>query len=168
MENLKNTTFEIGETEDNLVEKAYPHEEILVKKAYPHVLDPEIQDTGDWIDLRNAEVVILARGSFSLIDLGVCIKLPKNYELHLLPRSSTFKNYGLILTNSVGQIDNTYRGDSDEWKAMFYALKDGSISYNERIAQFDITPVYLKDHELITVEKLGNKNRGGYGTTGVK
>ena len=125
-------------------------------------------ENGDWIDLRASEDVKLKKGEFRLIPLGIGMILPDGYEAHIVPRSSTFKNYGLILTNSVGQIDNTYRGDSDEWKAMFYALKDGSISYNERIAQFDITPVYLKDHELIEVERLDNKNRGGYGTTGVK
>lgn len=164
MENLKNTTFEIGETEDNLVEKAYPHEEILVKKAYPHVLDLEIQDTGDWIDLRNAEVVILARGSFSLIDLGVCIKLPKNYELHLLPRSSTFKNYGLIMTNGMGIIDNSYCGDNDIIKMPVYATRDIVIPRNERIAQFRI----VKNQPTLNIKyvtKMEDKDRGGFGSS---
>ena len=158
---------------------------IKVKYLDKSITKLEKNEKGDLIDLRvstvdiNGKCEILGKcstgkrieykaGDVLTIGFGVAMELPEGYKGNIYPRSSTFKNYGLILTNSVGQIDNTYRGDSDEWKAMFYALKDGSISYNERIAQFDITPVYLKDHELITVEKLSNKNRGGYGTTGVK
>ena len=158
---------------------------IKVKYLDKSITKLEKTEKGDLIDLRvstvsvngvckilgkcnSGEIITYTAGDVVTIGFGVAMELPEGLKGNIYPRSSTFKNYGLILTNSVGQIDNTYRGDSDEWKAMFYALKDGSIAYGERIAQFDITPVYLKDHELIVVEKLGNKNRGGYGTTGVK
>ena len=158
---------------------------IKVKYLDKSITKLEKTEKGDLIDLRvstvdiNGKCEILGKcssgkrieyktGDILIIGFGVAMELPEGFKGNIYPRSSTFKNYGLILTNSVGQIDNTYRGDSDEWKAMFYALKDGGVAYGERIAQFDITPVYLKDHELITVEKLSNKNRGGYETTGVE
>lgn len=96
------------------------------------------------------------------------MELPKGFKANVYPRSSLFKNYGLILTNSVGQIDNSYNGDEDEWKGMFIALRDGKVSYNDRLLQFDISPVWIKKDDLVEVEILGNENRGGYGTTGVE
>lgn len=152
---------------------------IKVKYLDKSITKLEKTEKGDLIDLRVSTVDINGKwsngkrieykaGDVVTVGFGVAMELPKGYKGNIYPRSSTFKNYGLVLTNSVGQVDNSYKGEEDQWKAMFYALKDGSISYNERIAQFDITPVYLKDHELIEVERLDNKNRGGYGTTGVK
>lgn len=136
---------------------------------------------GDLIDLRVSWVEVNGRrydsiamevdykaGDIVKIGFGVAMELPNGYKGCIYPRSSTFKNYGLILTNGVGQVDNIYCGDEDEWCGMFYALRDGIIGHNERVAQFDIAPVYIKEHELQEVELLGNSNRGGYGTTGVK
>lgn len=57
---------------------------------------------GDWIDLRSAETVELKAGEFKLISLGVSMKLPEGYEAHIVPRSSTFKNFGVIQTNHCG------------------------------------------------------------------
>ena len=71
---------------------------------------------GDWIDLRAAEDVDMAAGEFRLIPLGVGMKLPEGYEAHVAPRSSTFKNFGIIAANSIGIIDNSYCGDEDQWK----------------------------------------------------
>lgn len=136
---------------------------------------------GDLIDLRVSWVKVNGKrydsiamnvdykaGDVVTIGFGVAMELPEGFKGNLYTRSSTFKNYGLILTNSVGQVDNSYCGDEDEWCGMFYALRDGMIGHNERVAQFDIAPVYIKEHELQEVELLGNSNRGGYGTTGVK
>lgn len=158
---------------------------IKVKYLDKSITKLEKNEKGDLIDLRvstvsvngvckilgkcnSGERITYAAGDVVTIGFGVAMELPEGFKGNIYPRSSTFKNYGLILTNSVGQVDNSYKGEGDQWKAMFYALKDGSIEYDERIAQFDITPVYLKEYELIEVETLGNKNRGGYGTTGVK
>lgn len=108
------------------------------------------------------------KGDIVTVGFGVAMELPKGFKANVYPRSSLFKNYGLILTNSVGQIDNSYNGDEDEWKGMFIALRDGKVSYNDRLLQFDISPVWIKKDDLVEVETLGNENRGGYGTTGVK
>ena len=94
--------------------------------------------------------------------------IPIGYTTYVVPRSSTFKHYGIILVNSIGVIDSSYCGDEDEWKGMFIALRDGKVSYNDRLLQFDISPVWIKKDDLVEVETLGNENRGGYGTTGVK
>lgn len=119
----------------------------------------------DWYDLRAAEDVELKAGEFKLIKLGVAMQLPNGYEAHMAPRSSTFKNFGIIQANSVGVIDETYCGDGDEWRFPAIALRDTVIHKNDRICQFRIIehqpPVSFK-----VVEKLDGKNRGGFGTTG--
>jgi dUTP pyrophosphatase len=141
-----------------------------------------ITDKGDLIDLRCSNVKLNGEkvefneegkiqykaGDVLFIGFGVAIKLPQGFKACLYPRSSTFKNYGLILTNSVGQIDNSYSGNNDEYKGMFYALKDGEISYNDRVAQFDITKIYIRDYVLEEVEELDSVDRGSYGSTGNK
>ena len=119
---------------------------------------------GDWIDLRSAETVILKKGDFALIPLGIGMKLPKNYEAHIAPRSSTFKNWGILQTNSVAVIDNSYCGDEDEWKGVFYATRHGSITVGDRLLQVRVQK--SNQIELEEVKTLGNKNRGGYGSTG--
>ena len=93
----------------------------------------------DWIDLRAAEEVELKAGEFQLIPLGIAMELPAGYEAHVVPRSSTFKNYGVIQTNSMGVIDETYCGDNDQWFFPAYALRDTVIHANDRICQFRIT-----------------------------
>lgn len=121
---------------------------------------------GDWIDLRAAEDVELKKGEHKAIRLGVAMELPEGYEAYVVPRSSTFKNWGIIQTNSVGVIDEDYNGDSDEWHMSVIATRDAVIKKNERICQFRIMK---KQPRIIfeNVESLGNNNRGGFGSTGV-
>ena len=120
---------------------------------------------GDWIDLRAAETVSMKAGEYRMIPLGVAMELPHGYEALVAPRSSTFKKYGLLLANSIGIIDETYKGDNDEWNFLAYAMKDTVIYKNERICQFRIIQHQPLIH-LQEVEMLGNPDRGGIGSTG--
>ena len=122
-------------------------------------------EIGDWVDLRAAEDVTMQAGEYTMIPLGVAMELPKGYEALVAPRSSTFKKYGVILTNSIGVIDETYKGDNDEWKFLAYAMRDTVIHKNERICQFRIIKHQPEVH-LIEVDTLGNPDRGGVGSTG--
>lgn len=132
--------------------------------------DDEIQKikkigVGDWIDLRSAERVELKAGEYYLIRLGVGMILPKRYEAHVLPRSSTPSKFGIILANSMGVIDNSYSGDSDEWRFPAVAIRDTVIEKGDRIAQFRI----MKNQPCITfdtVDHLRAISRGGIGSTG--
>ena len=124
-------------------------------------------EAGDWIDLRAARNVKLKKGEFCLIPLGVAMQLPDGYEAHVVPRSSTFTNFGIIQTNHQGVIDGSYCGDKDEWKCPAYALRDTEINFNDRICQFRIIEK-MPELDFIEVDKLENKNRGGHGTTGIK
>ena len=122
-------------------------------------------DNGDWIDLRSAKTVELKAGEFKLIPLGVAMELPKGYEAHIVPRSSTYKNFGIIQTNHQAVIDESYCGDNDEWLYPAYALRDTVINVNDRICQFRIMkkqPAFT----LIEIPTLGNKDRGGIGSSG--
>lgn len=124
-----------------------------------------IDGKSDWIDLRAAEDVDLKKGEFKLIPLGVAMKLPAGYEAHVVPRSSTFKNYGIIQTNHQGVIDGSYCGDNDQWHMPVYALRDTHISLNDRICQFRIVenqPKILFQE----VAALDGHDRGGFGSTG--
>ena len=120
---------------------------------------------GDWIDLRCAEDTILLKDTYVLIPLGVAIQLPKGYEALVAPRSSLFKNFGVIQTNSIGVIDETYCGDNDEWHFPCYALQHTFIPKNTRICQFRIIK-HQPNVEIIEVEQLGNPDRNGLGSTG--
>lgn len=122
-------------------------------------------NTGDWIDLRAAEDVSMIAGQYKLIPLGVAMELPEGYEALVAPRSSTFKKLGIILANSIGIIDESYRGDGDEWHFPAYAVKDTFIHKNERICQFRIIQHQPMIH-LLEVDHLGNEDRGGIGSTG--
>lgn len=124
-----------------------------------------IDGKSDWIDLRSAVDVTLKAGEFKLIHLGVAMKLPEGYEAHVVPRSSTYKNFGIIQTNHCGIIDNTYCGPDDWWHMPVYALRDTTIHKNDRICQFRIEKNQPK---LIfnEVEHLDGVNRGGIGSTG--
>ncbi len=86
-----------------------------------------VEGKSDWIDLHAAETVTMKAGEFRLIPLGVAIALPEGYEAHIVPRSSTFKNYGILQTNSMGVVDYTYRGDGDQWRMPAYATRDVTI-----------------------------------------
>ena len=122
---------------------------------------------GDWIDLRAAQKVELKAGEFKLIPLGIAMQLPRGYEAHVCPRSSTFKNFGVIQTNSMGIIDNSYCGDNDQWFFPAFALRDTVINVNDRICQFRIME-NQPQLQFITVDSLDNEDRGGHGSTGVK
>ena len=119
----------------------------------------------DWIDLHAAEDVDMKAGEFRLIPLGVAIELPEGYEAHVVPRSSTYKNFGVIQTNHMGVIDETYCGDNDQWFMPVLAMRDTRIHVNDRICQFRIME---HQPELVfeETEILGHADRGGHGSTG--
>ena len=140
---------------------------IFVKYFTKDIPKLEKLKKGDWIDLRSAIDINLIKGQFFLIPLGVGMILPDGYEAHLAPRSSTFKNFGIIQTNSIGIIDNSYSGEEDEWKLPVIAVRDTKISKGDRICQFRIYEV----QPPITFEEcetLSETDRGGFGSTGVK
>lgn len=124
-----------------------------------------IDGKSDWIDLRAAKEVTLNKGDFALIPLGVAMQLPKGYEAHVVPRSSTFKNFGVIQTNHMGVIDYTYSGDNDQWFWPCLAIRDTVIHVNDRICQFRI----MENQPAINfqeVSMLEGPDRGGFGSTG--
>lgn len=124
-----------------------------------------IENKSDWIDLRAAEKVVLKAGEFKLIPLGIAMILPNGYEAHVVPRSSTFKNFGVLQTNSQGVIDESYSGNNDQWFFPALAMRDTEINVNDRICQFRIMehqPKIVFDE----VDVLGNLDRGGHGSTG--
>lgn len=124
-----------------------------------------IDGKSDWIDLRAAEDIDLKQGEWKLIPLGVAMELPKGYEAHIVPRSSTFKNFGIIQTNHQGVVDCSYCGDNDQWYMPALAMRDTHISVNDRICQFRI----MENQPAITfeeVDKLEAPDRGGIGSTG--
>ena len=122
---------------------------------------------GDWIDLRSAERVVLRKGDYKRISLGVAMELPEGYEAIVAARSSSFEKWGFIPVNGIGIIDNSYNGNNDIWNLLVYATRDAIIEKDERIAQFRI----LKNQPVISfseVEDLGHEDRGGIGSTGVE
>ncbi len=126
-----------------------------------------IDGKSDWIDLRAAEDVVLKQGEFKLISLGISMKLPEGYEAHVVPRSSTFKNFGIIQTNSMGVIDETYCGTNDQWFMPVLAMRDTQIHVNDRICQFRI----MAHQPTIIFEEadvLESTDRGGFGSTGIQ
>lgn len=124
-----------------------------------------IDNKSDWIDLRAAERIELKAGEFKLIPLGIAMELPKGYEAHIVPRSSTFKNFGILQTNSMGVVDETYSGDNDQWFFPALAMRDTIIDINDRICQFRIME-HQPRIEFTEVATLGSINRGGFGSTG--
>lgn len=124
-----------------------------------------IDGKSDWIDLRAAEDIVLKKGEFKLIPLGVAMELPKGYEAHIVPRSSTYKNYGIIQANHQGVVDCSYCGDNDQWFYPALAMRDTEIHVNDRICQFRIMenqPKLVFDE----VDHLEGADRGGFGSTG--
>lgn len=155
------------------------------KDMYPLEINPK----GDLIDVRVRSVEMTPfeedknyitlseytqcrykKGDVLMLHLGIAVKMPKGYKMNIYPRSSTFKNYGFLLTNSVSQIDNSFCGDEDEILAMVWCTRDGMLEFNDRVLQMEIVPSMYKDHSIMfkTVDKLEDGNRGGYGSTGVK
>ena len=140
---------------------------IQIKYHNPDI--PKIQkiEQGDLIDLYAAETVELKTGECKLISLGISMKLPWGYKAQLYPRSSTFKKWGITMPNSVGQIDNSSRGDSDIWKFQALAHRDTLIQEGDRICQFELVPI-MQGIEIEEVETLDSVSRGGFGSTGAR
>ena len=124
-----------------------------------------IAGNSDWIDLRVAEDVVMKKGAFRLIRLGVAMELPQGYEAHVVPRSSTYKNFGLIQTNHMGVIDESYKGDADEWKWPALAMRDTEVHVGDRLCQFRIMK-HQPQINFLEVDSLENEDRGGFGTSG--
>lgn len=139
---------------------------LQIKVKYHTDIAPlEINEKGDWIDLRAAKDVDMTAGDYFLIPLGVSMKLPEGYEAHVVPRSSTFKKWGIIQANHMGVIDNSYSGDEDQWHFPAIALRTTHIRKNDRICQFRLVK-NQEPIEFIETDHLDNINRGGFGSTG--
>lgn len=136
-------------------------------KYFTDAIDPlcYVGGRSDWIDLHAAEEVTLRAGEFRLIPLGVAMALPEGYEAHIVPRSSTFKNYGILQTNSMGVVDGSYCGDGDQWHMPVFATRDVTIPQNARICQFRIVE-NQPPLRFTQVERLEGPDRGGFGSTG--
>ena len=141
--------------------------EVYVKYFCEGLIPLEKLSQGDWIDLRAAEDVEMKAGQFRLIPLGVGMILPEGYEAHVAPRSSTFRNFGILQANSVGVIDNSYSGEEDQWRMPAYAVRDTVIRKNDRICQFRIME-HQPALEFVEREELSGENRGGFGSTGIR
>ncbi len=139
--------------------------DIKIRYLETGLVEIKVTEIGDWIDLRSAETVCLYKGEKALLRLGVAMKLPEGYEAILAPRSSTFKNYGLIQTNGIGIIDSTYCGNNDEWMMPVLATREIMIHKNDRICQFRIQKKQ-PTIKFVVVDKLGDEDRGGFGSTG--
>lgn len=134
-------------------------------KMLADIEPPEAIEQGDWIDLRAAETILIVKGEFKYIPLGVAIQLPEGYEAIVAPRSSLFKRRGIIMTNSIGIMDESYCGDGDQWRFPAYATRETIIPKGERICQFRIVK-HQPEIKFEIVDTLGNPDRGGYGSTG--
>ena len=124
-----------------------------------------IDGKSDWIDLRVAEDVKMKAGEFRLISMGISVELPKGYEMWILPRSSAFKNFGVIQTNAMGVVDESFCGDNDIIHMPILAMRDTEMHINDRIGQFRIAKHQAEIH-FVEVEHLNHADRGGFGTTG--
>ncbi len=168
---------------------------ILVKYHCPQCI---IEQHGNWIDLKSAEDVEITNEDFDksmftpigkeigkdntyiykLISLGISIKLPKNFEANVVPRSSTFKNFGMLQGNSFGVIDSDFCGNKDIWGFPAIFLKPSIIRKGDRICQFSIRPsmnaswldklkwIFTKI-QIVEVDSLSDTNRGGFGSSGI-
>jgi dUTP pyrophosphatase len=141
--------------------------EIKVKYFTNFSEDEKIKkiEKGDWIDLRSAEDVTLKKSEFRLIKLGVGMILPEGYEAHIVPRSSTFKNWKVVQANMMGVIDNSYSGNDDQWHFPAIALEDTVIKKGDRICQFRIMRK-MEGIDIVEVDELNAISRGGFGSTG--
>ncbi len=148
------------------MEKSLNTKEVKIKFKDPKVYEKFNHiEVGDWIDLRTIDVVTLKKGQFRKVDLGVAMELPAGYEALLVPRSSTFKNYGVLQANSMAVVDNSFKGDDDYWSFLVLATEDVTIPKGARICQFRIMKNQPKINFKV-VDKLDNDNRGGMGSTG--
>jgi dUTP pyrophosphatase len=150
----------------NGVFESLDDESLKIKIKYQDGVKPlEKTAKGDLIDLAASETVIMRKGDYRMIPLGVAMELPPGHFAKVYPRSSTYKKHGIIMANSVGIVDNTYKGDADIWQFPAVALRDTCIVQGTRIAQFEICKAQVPI-EFEAVEKLGNPGRGGFGSTG--
>ena len=140
--------------------------ELLIKYHNPDLIPIDFSSNGDWIDLRAAEDYHLYPNKFYLLNLGISVKLPEGYEAHIVPRSSTFKTWGLIQTNGIGIIDNSYCGENDIWMMPVISTKITNINVNDRICQFRIYKKMPNSIKITPVKYLSDENRGGFGSTG--
>ena len=145
-------------------------------KYFDNAKELNMIEKGNWCDLYANKDMFIPEGERAMIPLGVAMELPEGYEAHVVPRSSTFKTWGIIQTNHIGIIDNSYCGDNDQWFYPAYCLEPKNfidnqygtlIKKGDKIAQFRIIEVQPK-LEFEKVELLGNKDRGGFGSTGSK
>ena len=139
--------------------------ELKIKYHNTHIDKIQKNEKGDWIDLRAAETVSLKKGDYTTVSLGISVQLPEGYEAHVAPRSSTFKTWGILMTNSVGVVDESYCGDNDIWRMPVLATRDTVIHENDRICQFRIMKK-MPDLTLTEVSSLKAPDRGGFGSTG--
>lgn len=148
------------------MEKSLDTKEIKIKFKDPSVYKEFNHiEVGDWIDLRTNDVVTIKKGEFKMIDLGVAMELPAGFEAWVVPRSSTFKNFGLLQVNSPAIIDNSFKGDSDYWNFLVLAKANVTIPKGTRLCQFRIMENQPQINFKV-VDKLNNENRGGIGSTG--
>ena len=124
-----------------------------------------IDGNSDWIDLRVAENVSMKQGEYRLISMGISVEIPKGYEMLIVPRSSAYKNFGILQTNAMGVVDESFCGDNDIIHMPILAMRDTEIHINDRIGQFRLMPHQPEVH-FIEVDHLDNEDRGGFGTTG--
>ena len=124
-----------------------------------------IDGKSDWIDLRVAENVSMKQGEYRLISMGLSVEIPKGYEMLIVPRSSAYKNFGILQTNAMGVVDESFCGDNDIIHMPILAMRDTEIHINDRIGQFRLMPHQPEVH-FIEVDHLDNEDRGGFGTTG--
>lgn len=148
------------------MEKSLDTKEIKIKFKDPSVYKEFNHiEVGDWIDLRTNDIVTIKKGEFKMIDLGVAMELPVGFEAWVAPRSSTFKNFGLLQVNNIGIFDNSFKGNEDYWNFLVLATEDVTIPKGARICQFRIME-NQPQIEFKVVDKLNNENRGGIGSTG--
>lgn len=140
---------------------------IVQIKYFSDIIKIKKYELGDWIDLRSVIDVELKKSEFKLIPLGIGMILPKGYEAHIVPRSSTYKNFKIIQTNHQAVIDESYCGDNDQWYYPIYAMKDTVIHKNDRICQFRIMEKQPQ-LEFVETDKLVDIDRGGFGSSGIK
>lgn len=143
---------------------------------------PTIIEKGDWIDLYCAEDTLVGLNPVTYIPLGVAMELPKGFEAIVAPRSSTPKNFNIWCSNSFGVIDNFFCGDTDEWKfpATTIGVSQKTILKGDRICQLRIqlsqkATMWQKIKwllssgvEIVEVDSLNNKPRGGFGSSGTR
>lgn len=134
-------------------------------KYHTDILPIELNPSGDWVDLRAAEDINMDVGDFKLISLGISMKLPDGYEAHIVPRSSTYRHWGIIQANHMGVVDNSYCGDNDIWKFPAIAVRETTIYKNDRICQFRIVKKQPA-LEFVEVDRLDEPDRGGFGSSG--